>query len=172
MVEAIDSAEKMSDAIDVPLTIKLGGQEFKLSPLSAYDLAEAERFYIADNLNNFLEHTQLVKGVILPDSVRGMAIAEIMNRTVGFDDILVTKRGAVHLLYLSLKKLTPTLTMETMPRVDQIKLKILDRIIVHISGMGLIKEVDGKDPLETQTKTSTPEDSAPTSATGAATFTG
>lgn len=167
-----EAAENLSDAIDPPITVKLRGKDYKLSPLTPYDFAEAESYYIAQNLNNFLEQTRIVKGVILPDSTRGLAIAEIMNKTVGLNEIIETFRGQVHLVYLSLKKLTPGITLDSMAAIDPVDLKILDLLVAHITGIKPIKEVDGKDPLEMTEKTSTPEDSAPTSPTGEGTFHG
>lgn len=168
----VESAENLSDAIDPPLTVKLKGKEYKLSPLTPYDFAEAERYYIAQNLDNFLERTRIVKGVILPDSTRGLAIAEIVNKTIGLDEVVVTYRGKLHLIYLSLKKLTPDITLEAMFLIDSVGLDVLDFLVAHITGIRPMKEVDGKDPLEVKAKIFTPEDSDPTSPTGEGTFQG
>lgn len=171
-VNVVESAENLSDAIDPPITVKLGGKPYKLSPLTPFDFAEAERSYIVDNLNSFLEQTRIVKGIFLPDSTRGLAIAEIMSRTIGLDEVIETFRGRLHLVYLSLKKLTPGITLESMASIDAMDLNTLSQIVYHITGIVARKEEDSKDPLGMTEKTSTPEGSAPTSPTGGDTFQG
>jgi len=161
------ATEGLNEVFDQPCRVRLGNREFVVSPLTPHDFAEAEAFVRNDRLNAFMEQTRLVKGVNLPDTVRGVAMAGILNRPVSLDEVLSSFTGQLYLLYLSLKKLNPGLTFEAMKSMGPTDIKLISTIMLQITGLGGMSGEEGEQsPLGTSELTSTGEKSVPISPDG------
>jgi hypothetical protein len=157
------STDTVSETVIQPITVKLGGQDYILTPLTLDDLAKAETHLRAQRLNQFLELTRMVEIVNLPDNVRSKAIGEIMNYTITLDEALSSFEGSLYLLYLSLRKATPSLQFGAMRGLEPMLLKTLSDILYRITGL-MKPEKEKDDPLEetTMLPTSTEETSIKT----------
>ena len=129
-----------------PMTLTIGGREYKLPPLSMGDIAAAERWIIDQRLNAVLERTRMPP---LPDDVRAKAIAAVLASPVQLADILLSYEGRLRLLYLSMRRADHAIrwefVKEGMPAVATL---VLTELMYKLAGLGA-KMGDEADPMTT-----------------------
>ena len=156
--------ESISSAVHTePWTIQVGDKALMLSSLTPRDLASAEQYIRNERLQDFLEQTRAIKGVNLPDRVRGCAIGEIMNSVVMLSDCLRSFSGQMFLLFRSAAHNHPEMTFDSFMKIaGQVDIASLSSIMMQITGLPTEEDTDNTDPLGTNDSTSTGETSVQT----------
>lgn len=162
-------AESVSEAVSVPTEIKLGECSYSLSPLTVHDFALIEASTRNERLEALLQQTRIVKGVNLPDAVKGKAIAEIMSTPVSLVDVLPTFSGQEQLLFHSMKKTRPDLTLDMMKTIPPMDIAVLSKIVAEITGLKVEEETEDS-PLGMTERIPTHATSVPTFVSGNATL--
>ena len=153
------SDKSLKGMIPPTLTVNIDGKAFELSELTIKDFADAEQFIKQERFEALLDWTRRIKGVNLPDNVRAKAIAEVMTTDVPLHEVMSTFSGQLYLLYLSLRKKDPEITLAYLK--DKLEVEaILDfvQLVAHITGlidMTQESEKEGDNPLSTRRTTST-----------------
>lgn len=138
--------DSLGAAIPSPVTVRLAGKDWTLHPWRLEDYAEADAHIRSDNLQVVLDGSRHIN---LPEGVRGKAIAEIVCRTITPDQALIENRGRMFLLWRSLARSSPGLTLQQLKATDEITLTRLGEIVMALSGF----KDESAGPLESSTST-------------------
>ena len=149
--------EDLSALGDLPCEVELAGRKFMLHQLRLTDFGAAEQSIKSARLAQFLNETKLV---LMDPALRAQTMAHIICQRVDFGEILISPKGRTYLLYRSLFRGDPTITLRFVEELDEITFSMLSELVDIVTGIKRpTSEGDGTDPLAA---TSTPTATTPT----------
>lgn len=104
----------LPDMAGTPRIVKIGGKDYKVSPITIDDLAEFEtevRKLRSESIKAMLKETGL------PDDVIAQKLVESASKSISIDDIqeaMTSMQGTRYLLWCALRKHQPELKLEEM----------------------------------------------------------
>lgn len=120
----------MSDEItsfsNAPARIVCGEREFALHPLTIGDRAEIAARLRSDRMNAFLKEIETKP---LPPEIIGNALAQIASGEVNQSDMTLTPAGQVYVIYHSLKRGDPSISLETVKSLPPMTYNTLLQVI-------------------------------------------
>jgi hypothetical protein len=149
--EVPDALREVSEWMDRPKTVEVGGQTYELTKLRPADLADARDYVVNRRIRRHLENT---RGFAIDAMVRAQTIAAIECAPLSIYEVMADADGRIKLLHSSLSRtdgfsMTVSALREKMAPMVQNQLYAY---VLWISGVGFAPgtEEDEDGPLSSE----------------------
>lgn len=142
-------AVALVDVSSEPVTLTIGEQTFAVSPLGPGDFAVAEAHLRDQRVDTVVRRTQNPN--LMTYETRGIAVARTVCEPILINDLLLSYESRLYMLWLSLKKRQPQLTLAQVKVLPGVTVDILTELMSVVTGIHPAEEEEpsvGGIPLE------------------------
>lgn len=106
----------LRQAFGASYSIRVGGVEYTIAPLTTKDRLRIESWYVNEKLRAVQGDLKYSALANMPEATRGDVIAKLMLSPTSFSDAMRTERGRAFALYVAVTKTSPG--TPTAPAID------------------------------------------------------
>lgn len=119
------------DVSSEPVTLEVNGQTYAVSPLGPGDYVKAEARLRDQRFKTFM---RLTMNTPMTDEARGVAMARVIGDPVLLNDLLLSYDSRLFMLWMSLRKRTPNVTLDQVQALTGVTVSILTQLMDLITG--------------------------------------